>query len=126
MADTRINPARGANGGLPGRPHYLALRDLTTGTETEIPSFGQFEMRPTQRLVGIDAAGGGYGYPHERDPERVRTDVLEGWVSVRQAREVYGVEFDGRIDDESLTVDAEKTQALRNRLGSCSRITNGQ
>ncbi|MDB6107787.1 MAG: hydantoinase B/oxoprolinase protein [Gammaproteobacteria bacterium] len=126
MADTRINPARGANGGLPGRPHYLALRDLITGTETEIPSFGQFEMRPTQRLVGIDAAGGGYGYPHERDPERVRTDVLEGWVSLGQAREVYGVELSGRIDDETLAVDTEETQALRNRLASRGRITKGQ
>ena len=113
MADTRINPARGANGGLDGRPHYLAVREIATGTETVVPSIGQFEINPKQRLVGIDASGGGYGHPHRRDVERVRLDVIEGWVSLEQARATYGVAFIGRIDDESLAVDAAATAALR-------------
>ncbi len=30
--------------------------------------------------------GGGFGDPRERDPERVRADVLDGFVSVEAAR----------------------------------------
>jgi N-methylhydantoinase B len=120
MADTRVNPARGAKGGLPGRPHYIAMLDTLTGKEVEIPSFGQFEMGPHQRLIGIDAAGGGYGSPWERDPEKVRLDVLEGWVSIEQARDVYGVKLTGRVEDETLAVDIPQTTALRQRLAAAA------
>jgi N-methylhydantoinase B len=49
----------------------------------------------------------------QRDPERVRYDVLERWVSVEQARDVYGVVFSGQVEDESLAVDLEETAKLR-------------
>ena len=56
----------------------------------------------------------------ERNPERVRFDVLEKWVSIEQARDIYGVVFTGHADDESLTVDAEGTAELRGGLGKRS------
>ncbi|HEY2718509.1 MAG TPA: hypothetical protein VGI52_02680, partial [Solirubrobacteraceae bacterium] len=34
---------------------------------------------------------GGYGDPLSRDPEAVLKDVLELWVSLQAAAEVYGV-----------------------------------
>ena len=34
--------------------------------------------------------GGGYGDPQERDPERLRRDLFEGFVSEGAARELYG------------------------------------
>jgi 5-oxoprolinase (ATP-hydrolysing)/N-methylhydantoinase B len=39
--------------------------------------------------------GGGYGSPTERDRDRVRRDVDEGFVSVRAAREKYGYDMEG-------------------------------
>ena len=36
--------------------------------------------------------GGGYGDPKRRDRERVRTDVMRGYVSPQAAREVYGLD----------------------------------
>jgi N-methylhydantoinase B len=42
----------------------------------------------------LTAGGGGHGDPRERDPERVREDVHEGYVSPEVAREVYGVDVD--------------------------------
>jgi hypothetical protein len=57
----------------------------------------------------------------ERDPERVRGDVLEKWVSIEQAHDSYGVVFSGRIDDESLAVDVAETAKLRGVLGRRSR-----
>ena len=37
------------------------------------------------------AGGGGWGDPREREPERVRDDVVRGYVSHEAAREDYGV-----------------------------------
>ena len=60
-------------------------------------------------------AGGGWGDPLERDPERVLRDVRDEYVSIEAAREVYGVvvEGDPERDPEGLTVDAAATAALR-------------
>jgi N-methylhydantoinase B len=38
--------------------------------------------------------GGGFGDPLERDPERVREDVLDGYVSIEAAAREYGVVLD--------------------------------
>jgi N-methylhydantoinase B len=49
------------------------------------------------RLEGC--GGGGYGHPHERDAQKVVEDVRRGYLSVDQARELYGVVLaDGSID----------------------------
>jgi N-methylhydantoinase B len=55
--------------------------------------------------------GGGWGEPLERDPERVRWDVLEEFVSKEAAEEIYGV-----VLLEDLSVDEAATRALRERL----------
>ncbi|WFE36362.1 hydantoinase B/oxoprolinase family protein [Micromonospora sp. WMMD975] len=43
------------------------------------------------RVTVLTAGGGGHGDPGSRDPEAVRRDVAEGYVSPRAARDVYGV-----------------------------------
>jgi N-methylhydantoinase B len=48
------------------------------------------------------------GDPREREPERVRQDVLRGYVSRQAARDDYGVAL---ADD--LGIDAEETARLR-------------
>ncbi|MBN2324333.1 MAG: hydantoinase B/oxoprolinase family protein [Spirochaetes bacterium] len=53
--------------------------------------------------------GGGFGPPQERDPQLVRADVENGFLSLTDAREVYAVE----IDPSTLRVDSEKTKRLR-------------
>ena len=44
--------------------------------------------------------GGGYGDPLDREPERVRNDVVGETVSLDAARDIYGVDFDaeGAVD----------------------------
>jgi N-methylhydantoinase B len=42
-------------------------------------------------IVSRSCGGGGFGPPAERDPELVRYQVAEGFVSRDRAREVYGV-----------------------------------
>ena len=61
-----------------------------------------------ERIASFTTGGGGYGSPAERDPEMVRRDVCEGYISVERAREVYGV----YVDDAG-KLDAAQTVALR-------------
>src|SRR5205807_2429274 len=58
-------------------------------------------------------AGGGWGYPTERDPALVRSDVLEELVSREAALEHYGV-----VLRDDLTLDETATQQRRDRLRS--------
>jgi N-methylhydantoinase B len=48
----------------------------------------------------------------ERDPEKVRWDVMEGFVSLKAAREEYGV----ALDPVTLDIDWEETARLRDEL----------
>jgi N-methylhydantoinase B len=52
--------------------------------------------------------GGGFGNPDEREPERVRADVVDGFVSREAAASDYGV-----VLDDALDVDVEATVELR-------------
>jgi N-methylhydantoinase B len=114
-ADGQRHAPRGVRGGGDGNTGRIDLID-EDGRETRMPNVGQVELRKGQWLRGLDTAGGGYGDPLLREPERVREDVLERYVSLEHAREVYGVEFNGAVDDESLAVDFAATEAQRARL----------
>jgi N-methylhydantoinase B len=52
--------------------------------------------------------GGGFGDPYERDPERVRVDVLDGYVTREHAEADYGV-----VLTDGLEVDGHATAARR-------------
>jgi N-methylhydantoinase B/oxoprolinase/acetone carboxylase alpha subunit len=55
--------------------------------------------------------GGGWGDPKDRPAERVLADVLDDYISIEAAKDVYGVV----IDAKSMTVDTVATGRLRNR-----------
>ena len=60
-------------------------------------------------------AGGGWGDPREREPERVLRDVRDEYISIEFARDMYGVVVlgDPEHDPEGLTIDAAATAKLR-------------
>ena len=55
--------------------------------------------------------GGGWGDPLERDPEAVRADVLDQYVSIGAAKRDYGV-----VLKDDLALDAAATEALRREM----------
>ena len=55
--------------------------------------------------------GGGFGDPLTRDPERVRQDVREGYVTAEAATEIYGVVL--KEDQGAWTVDEQATTKRR-------------
>jgi N-methylhydantoinase B len=42
----------------------------------------------------VTGTGGGFGNPFARDPERVRDDVLDGYLTRESAEQDYGVVLD--------------------------------
>ncbi len=90
-SDGTVNPARGVRGGGDGAPSRQFKRGLD-GELTEAPPAGAVVLEPGETIVSMSSGGGGYGPARERDPDRVRRDVAEGWISAERAREVYGVE----------------------------------
>ncbi|MBC2703460.1 hydantoinase B/oxoprolinase family protein [Desulfobacula sp.] len=64
---------------------------------------------PGDRISFISAGGGGYGDPFERDPEAVERDVQYGYVSIKKAKQDYGV----IIEPDSLKLDLTATLQLR-------------
>ena len=64
----------------------------------------------------VTNGGGGWGDPLERDPERVKNDVRDEYVSIDGARQDYGVVGDPVRHPEQLRVDQDATNALRASL----------
>ena len=58
--------------------------------------------------------GSSWGEPLDREPERVRDDLVQGWISPAVAETVYGVVASG--EGGTCTVDAEATAAARAAL----------
>jgi N-methylhydantoinase B len=72
----------------------------------------QIVLAPGEVIRLQTAAAAGCGDPLERDPELVLKDVLNERVSLRQAREVYGVVLDAPGTD----LDRAATNEERDRL----------
>jgi hypothetical protein len=101
-----------------GRDGLHGSWTLDPGTEQERPLAGLFLSKatavpmPAGTVLRIrTGGGGGYGDPLERDPELVRRDVVEGWVSPEAARAEYGVVLAESSD--SWTLEATATISLR-------------
>jgi N-methylhydantoinase B len=109
--DGHYNPAQGVAGGGPGRFQDVWKLRTADQTRVELPKLSQEILSPGEVLVSESGGGGGYGSPLDRDPERVRRDVLEGYVSAAQAKETYGVIIDTL--PETLAVDLTATKQVR-------------
>jgi N-methylhydantoinase B len=81
----------------------------TDGTEIEVAPNVTMTLQHGDWVESFSAGGGGCGHPFERDPERVRADVRDEFVSVQTAREQYGV----AIDAATMDIDEVATRQLR-------------
>jgi N-methylhydantoinase B len=77
-----------------------------------------WETRPDTVLRYVNCGGGGWGDPLERDPELVKRDVRDGYVTIAGAASAYGVVVAGdpERDPEGLVLDLEATERLRTQL----------
>ncbi len=89
------NPARGRDGGGAGAPGKVALR-----SGRPIRPKGRQTVPARDAICLALPGGGGFGDPRARDPQAVLDDLLDGLISMEQARRDYGVaiDADGCID----------------------------
>jgi N-methylhydantoinase B len=77
-------PAKGLYGGHDGTPQKVFVGD------EQVPVKSDQRLDPEQVVTYEEAGGGGFGDPTDRDPERIKYDLDNGYVSEDLARETYG------------------------------------
>lgn len=97
----------GALGGEPTPVSRTYLR--RNGEDIRVKPHRLVPVKTGDILVKHSSGGGGVGNPAERDPELVREDVENEFVSLENAKEIYRVV----IEPDTLKVDHQATKALR-------------
>jgi N-methylhydantoinase B len=103
------SPHWGIDGGQPGLRNFIVVQSQDKG-EFEVFKTSGVPLEVGDRVIVTAGGGGGYGDPSEREPEAVRWDVVNGYVSVEHAKEDYKVV----IDPVTLNIDTAATEKLRN------------
>jgi N-methylhydantoinase B len=115
IADRTVYPAPGLLGGQPGTTGEVFL-----GDGTRLHAKALVDLKPGD-VVHINLpGGGGYGHPFERDAEKVRWDVIEGYITAEEAEREYGVviRYNGNLDElvklpDGWQIDRNRTAELR-------------
>ncbi|MER8541485.1 hydantoinase B/oxoprolinase family protein [Mesorhizobium sp. M1334] len=114
-----IEGSPGVNGG--GRsPVQMLLQEYGDGRREIIggprpdgtwrsPLLSSHKFGPNEAFEFLSTGGGGWGVARSRDPERVREDVIDGYISADAARRDYGV----AIDPKTLEILSDETSKLR-------------
>jgi len=109
-ANRRGCPAWGLWGGKAGESGGYFLRGAGQ-SDYRMMHGSHKPVTADSEVIVRTGGGGGWGDPLERDPERVRRDVIEEFVSKEAARDSYGV-----VLKDDLSVDEEATRAARQGL----------
>jgi len=108
----------GSNGGKAGAPGELIVNRGLPG-ERRLGKIDVLTVNAGDTVTFLTPGAGGWGAPAGRDPEAVRRDVENGFVTMEGAEKDYGVVIrDG-------AVDAEATEARRAHLAA-SNEANAQ
>jgi N-methylhydantoinase B len=102
--------ALGLLGGMEGKTHKMGI--LRKGKKVRLRTMSSAYLEPADVVWTKSGGGGGVGDPLDREGEKVRWDLMNGYISLRVARNIYGVV----IDPKSFVVDEEGTQTLRKKL----------
>ena len=111
------HPLRGLCGGDDAAPYG---NRFLVGTPDEYEVQGAVNVQLPAGAVIAYQYGGGAGFedPLRRDPDSVREDVLDEYVSLEEARRRYGVVLTGSAPDCDVEVDWEATKRLRETRGA--------
>lgn len=114
-SDRRDHPPYGLADAEPGAP---SMNYLDRGNGEQLLAtmpMEAIELKAGTTFRHVAAGGGGFGPALERAPQNVLEDVLDEKISLRSAREKYGVV----IDPQTYELDAQATARLRAEL--CER-----
>jgi N-methylhydantoinase B len=103
-------PPTGTVGGGPGGKGALIINPDKEAKR--LPTrYADYPLKAGDTFQLDTPGGGGFGDPHSRDPERVRDDVAEGYVTLESAEQTYGVVL--RPVDGGWEIDAAATVQRR-------------
>jgi N-methylhydantoinase B len=103
------HPLQGYAGGRPAVGNHTFL-DWGGEDELRVDDWAfEHPVRKGTLVFAQSQGGGGWGDPLERDPDRVREDVLDEYISIEGALRDYGV----TIDPGTLEIDRERTAGER-------------
>jgi N-methylhydantoinase B len=115
------HPLRGLRGGDDAGP-YSNHFEVGTPNEYKIENSAQAQL-PAGAVIAYQYGGGaGFESALLRDPEAVKEDVLDEYVSISAAKEKYGVVLNGSVEDCDITVDMAATEALRQEMAKARGI----
>ena len=106
-SDGEIVRGPGALGGEPTLNSKAFL--LREGVQSAIRGHRLYQLKPGDTIVKHTGGGAGVGNPAERNPDDVRWDVLNEYVTVEKARVTYKV----AIDPVTCQINKEETRRLR-------------
>ncbi|HXX53577.1 MAG TPA: hypothetical protein VEI28_03300, partial [Thermodesulfovibrionales bacterium] len=112
-SDGMFFPPQGVVGGGTAPPVGMYIISMD-GKRRVLRTMANDPIYPGERCVVMSSGGGGYGKALNRDVKRVQDDVMDGLVSIKRAREVYGVV----VDPDTYEVDYEASEKLRKRLNT--------
>ena len=116
MIDRIKFPGSGLQGGAPGERGHFSVDQVPK------PAKMLISLAPSATVQLDLPGGGGYGDPLERSPEQVLQDVIDVYVSIEAARNLYcvAITYSGSEDQlvrlpEHFRVDGPTTEVLRSQ-----------
>jgi N-methylhydantoinase B len=91
-ANNFVVPAWGVEGGLPAKAGEGVILSPKTGKERRVTArVGDELLEPGVIFTLKSGGGGGVGNPLERDRKKVVEDLEDGYISLSEAQEIYGI-----------------------------------
>lgn len=114
-ADRHDDAPWGIFGGQTGAGGRVTIHNIAHPEERrDVPAkFSGLRVLEGETVSYFSPVGGGYGDSLERDPAKVLDDVLDEFITVAHAADVYGVVFDEVNDGYGYAVNARATAARR-------------
>lgn len=125
LSEKNVIPPYGVEGGSNGAANsFTVIRDGEITQPSPVPGkVSGFPLKTGDVVREETAGGGGYGDPLKRDPELVRGDVAEGYLSVGEAAHRYGVMIDGDKVDTAAT-EAKRAALSKSKISVAVELSN--
>ena len=105
----------GIFGGKEGAVGRLETYNISAPNDVKqnYAKFSGLRVEPGDVVSYVSPSGGGYGDPLDRDPAKVLDDVLDDFIDVAHAHDVYGVVLQRTNDGYNWGLDIKATEARR-------------
>jgi N-methylhydantoinase B len=116
--DGETYPPHGVAGAPPVACGEMYLLKAGKKEKEVFKTMDMCEINSGDILIEKAMGGGGWGNPFNRDPEKIKVEIRDKFLSIERARYAYGVVVNQEEKDnpESYSVDYKATEALRKRL----------